>query len=156
MAEIDLEKLSQEITDKYSIENNALVRIVKDDPKDRIQVEIGDTKQTDFYPQIKIMRWDNEVNFSVRLKDTEYDKATVTTEGDKIIWSKGNVDIEYYDYIEGEGGHKMVWSLKEKPVDELSSGTTLNALLTGSAPIPFLIPNPSKEFNNRFSLAIKP
>ena len=30
-------------------------------------VEIGDSKQEDFYPQAKISRWDNEVNFSVRL-----------------------------------------------------------------------------------------
>ena len=31
-------------------------------------VEVGDSKQPDgFYPQAKFMRWDNEVNFSVRL-----------------------------------------------------------------------------------------
>jgi len=34
--------------------------IPKDDPKDRITVEIGDTKQPDkFYPQVKIGRWGN-------------------------------------------------------------------------------------------------
>lgn len=35
-------------------------------------VEVGDAKQPDnFYPQVKIMRWDNEVNFSARLVHEE-------------------------------------------------------------------------------------
>lgn len=28
---------------------------------DKIEVEIGDSKQPDFKPQVKIMRWNNEV-----------------------------------------------------------------------------------------------
>lgn len=31
-----------------------------------IEVEIGDIKQSDFLPQIKLKKWNNEVNFSVR------------------------------------------------------------------------------------------
>ena len=74
--------------------------VVQDNPKDRIEVEIGDSKQADIcYPQVKIMRWDNEVNFSVRLKDTEYDKAQVKKEGEKIKWSKGNIDIHCYKQV---------------------------------------------------------
>ena len=76
MAEILIK--TKEITDKYSIVNNAfkLDEIKnpeldnKGEPKDEINVEIGDTKQTEFYPQIKLQRWTNETNFSVRLKDT--------------------------------------------------------------------------------------
>ena len=42
----------------------------KDDPKDKIEVELGDSKDsTKFHPQVKLMRWDNEVNASFRLKD---------------------------------------------------------------------------------------
>jgi len=41
----------------------------KDDPKDRIEIEVGDSKQEDFKPQTKIMRWDNQCNFSIRLID---------------------------------------------------------------------------------------
>ena len=79
---INLQDLPEEITDKYVLENNALrLDVVKNaeldtytgDPKDEINTIIGDDKQTEFYPQIKIQRWTNEVNFSVRLKDTEYD-----------------------------------------------------------------------------------
>jgi len=89
--------------------------VAKSDPKDKISVIIGDDKQEDFKPQIKIERWDNEVNFSVRLKDTEIGTEKVSTLQDKIIWDKGNIKIEYYDYPEGEGGYKMVWYLKSKP-----------------------------------------
>lgn len=109
-------KFPIEITNKYEVLPNALRQVVNDDWRDRLEVEIGDEKQLDiFYPQLKLKRWDNEVNFSVRLKDTNYEQAQVTTSGDKVIWSKGNIDIEYYDYAEGEGGYKMVWYLKQKP-----------------------------------------
>jgi len=110
-----LTKLPKEITDKYSIENNTFIRVVKDNPKDKIEVEVGDIKQPDFLPQMKLKRWDNEVNFSIRLKDTEYDKAIVNTSQDKITWDKGNTKIEFYDYLDDEGGYKVVWYLKEKP-----------------------------------------
>jgi len=110
-------KIPKEITDKYSIDNNTFIRVAKDDPKDRIEVEIGDIKQPDFLPQVKVKRWDNEVNFSVRLSDKEKGISKVSTLTDKITWSKGNIDIEYYNYTEGEGGHKMVWFLKEKPAN---------------------------------------
>jgi len=121
---IDINKISKEVKDKYKIVNNAF-RLDKiknaeldkytGEPKDEINVEIGDTKQTEFYPQVKLMRWSNEVNFSVRLKDTEYEKAQISTLQDKIIWDKDNIKIEFSDYAENEGGHKMVWYLKSKP-----------------------------------------
>ena len=126
MPTIDPTKISPEITDKYSIVSNAfkldkIVNPEKDlytnEPKDEINVIIGDNKVPDnFLPQIKLERWSNETNFSVRLKVTEYEKATVTTDKDKIIWDKDNIKIEFFDYAEGEGGHKMIWYLKEKPL----------------------------------------
>ena len=128
MPQIDT-KISNEVNEKYSVISNSF-RLVKTPtaeldskgtPKDLIVAEIGDVKQAEFYPALKLARWgDNEevgeVNFSVRLKDTEYEKAKVSTLTDKIIWDKGNTKIEFYDYPEGEGGYKMVWFLKEKPL----------------------------------------
>ena len=130
MPQIDIEKLTLEMAEKYKIINNAfrLDKIINPEldkytntPKDLITTEIGDVKQAEFLPQLKLARWGNneevgEVNFSVRLKDTEYEKAKISTLKDEIKWSKGNVEIEYFDYQEGEGGYKMVWSLKSKPV----------------------------------------
>ncbi len=124
MSTIDINKISQEVKNKYSIANNAfsLAKIknseldkYKNEPKDEINIEIGDTKQTDFFPQVKLCRWTNEVNFSVRLKDDDGKNAEITTLQDKIKWSKGNLDIEFYEHTEGEGGYKLVWFLKEKP-----------------------------------------
>jgi len=62
MPDINKTKLSKEITDKYTVISNAF-RLDKiknaeldkytGEPKDEINVEIGDTKQPDFYPQVK-------------------------------------------------------------------------------------------------------
>jgi len=94
MADIDIAKLSKEITDKYQITGNTFALVAKTDVKDKIEVEIGDSKQPNFKPQVKIIRWDNEVNFSVRLKDEDtINTATVSTDKDKIIWEKGKFKI---------------------------------------------------------------
>lgn len=42
-----------------------------------VSVEVGDSKQHDFVPQVKLMRWDNEVNFSVRYEGETQDYADV-------------------------------------------------------------------------------
>jgi hypothetical protein len=55
----------------YKFQRNTYLAVPKDDWKDRINVEVGDSKQDDFHPQVKIMRWDNEVNLSFRLKHNE-------------------------------------------------------------------------------------
>jgi hypothetical protein len=122
---IDTNKISPEVNEKYSVENNAfLMANIKNEeldrydgkPKDEINVIVGDDKQPDnFLPQVKLCRWSNEVNFSVRLIDDEVGQESVNTIGDKIVWEKGNKKIEFYDYEEGEGGSKLVWYLKKKP-----------------------------------------
>ena len=87
--------------------------IAKDDPKDRLEIEIGDEKQSEFFPQVKIKRWDNECNFSVRLKDTETGTESFSKDKERILWDKGNLNIEFYDT---EDAFKFVWYLKAKPV----------------------------------------
>ena len=84
----------------------------KDDPKDRIEIEIGDIKEKDFKPQVKLMRWDNEVNFSIRLTENGTETSKVSLKDDKVTWDKGNFKIESY---EAENAFKYVWYLKEKP-----------------------------------------
>lgn len=89
----------------------------KDDPKDRIELEVGDSKQNDFYPQVKIMRWDNEVNFSVRLIHDEK-TPIVSTEADKILWKGDKVEAHFYDINNEEhpeGASEFEVILKEKP-----------------------------------------
>ena len=79
------------------LNDTTYTQLVKDDPEDRVQIEVGDSKQPDFKPQVKMMRWDNECNFSVRLQDNETGTETVNTDGNKITWGKGNLKVDFYD-----------------------------------------------------------
>jgi hypothetical protein len=92
---IDKRKVNNLIKDKYQITDNTFSFIPKDNPKDRIDVEIGDSKQPNtFYPQVKIARWDNECNVSIRLKDNEIGEEEIkskSADSDKIVWLKGNM-----------------------------------------------------------------
>jgi hypothetical protein len=72
----------------------------KDDPKDRINVEIGDSKQPDFYPQIKVMRFDNEVNLSIRLKHNEKNPKH-SNSGNSVKWEGKNVHARFTSLDQG-------------------------------------------------------
>ena len=100
------------------IKDNTYLKKPKDDPKDRIGLEIGDSKQPDkFYPQVKIMRWDNEVNFSVRLVHDEK-SPKISEKDDKITWQGDKVEAHFYDIQNEEhpeGASEFEVILKEKP-----------------------------------------
>ena len=52
---------------------------------DHLEIEIGDLKQPQkFYPQFKLKRWWNETNLSIRLKEKDYDSATIVEEDNKV------------------------------------------------------------------------
>lgn len=81
----------------YSIKDNTFLAVLKAEPLDLIQKEIGDSKTlTKFIPQQKIMRWDNEVNVSVRLKHDEK-TPTVVQDGDVIKWQGDTFVINFDD-----------------------------------------------------------
>lgn len=122
MKKITRKNTNKALDRKYKIVNNSLRQIAKNNPKDLVAVEIGDTKQPDFYPQVKINRWGddeetNEVNFSVRYKDDDYTKGGLELEGELIKWKKGNREVHMYDKPEAssEGGYEIELHLKEKP-----------------------------------------
>lgn len=118
MPEIDPTKISPEVSQKYQLTANTFIGVAKDNPKDKIDIEIGDSKQPDFKPQVKIMRWDNETNLSFRLKDDGLEKETVTTDKDKIVWSKGTREVHFYEFTNAEhpeGASEFEIILKEKP-----------------------------------------
>ena len=111
-------ELSNEIKQKYNLSNNTLIYKQKDDPKDRIEIEIGDSKQAnDLYTQIKIKRWDNEVNASFRLIDDE--KKTFETDENKIKLIGTKKEIHLYELSPSDdlpnGGYEFEIILKEKP-----------------------------------------
>jgi len=140
-----LNNASQEIRAEYVLEGASFKATPKNDPKDRIEVKVGG--KDEFKPKIEIQRWDNEVNFSVELKETETGNPTLNFEGEKIKWSKGNIDVEYYPY---EGGHKMVWFLKEKPATNKVEFTLQSKGLDF-----FYQPPLTQEFQNGYSEEFK-
>lgn len=120
---IDKSKFSQKVKDKYSFTNETFSREVKSHPKDRIEVEVGDSKQSDFKPQFKVMRWDNEVNFSMRAE--EHPSATVETEGEKIKYITPDYEVHQYDRpeVSEDGGFEFEWVLPKKPKTNVLTAT---------------------------------
>lgn len=112
---IDKTKFAKVLKDKYIFENETFKREVKSNPKDRIQVEVGDSKQPDFKPQFKFMRWDNEVNFSLRAEEDP--TAKVETQGEKITYKHKDYDVVMYDRpeVSEDGGFEFEWILPKKP-----------------------------------------
>lgn len=109
---------------------NTYFKDIKDNWKDRIQLEIGDSKQDNFISQTKIMRWDNEVNFSVRLIETDEEKKEtplILVEDGKIKYKKSKRESHFYDLPDSnetpEGASEFEIILNEKPESNIVSFT---------------------------------
>ncbi len=74
------------IPEGYTLKDNARSRVVKGDPADRIVVEIGDTKQPDFKPQVKIMRC-KTCGRELLGRNKSY--CSTECRGKKQAWNKG-------------------------------------------------------------------
>jgi len=115
---MDTSKLSKEIKKDFTLKDNALSAEKVNVEARRIEIEVGDTKQTDlFYPQFKTKHWDNETNFSIRLLDDDYGAADVRTNKDKIEWERAGRIARFYNKETGDadGGFEFEVELAEKP-----------------------------------------
>jgi hypothetical protein len=117
------DNISEKAKDKFIVENQTLARQVKSNPKDKIQIEIGDSKQSDFKPQFKVMRWDNEVNFSLRAQ--EHPSAVVEVENDVVKYKTPDYEVHQYDKPEAgeDGGFEFEWLLPKKPSSNVLTAT---------------------------------
>jgi len=87
-------------------------QIVNDDIAERFDIEVGDSKQPDFKPQVKLLKWDNECNFSVRAIDNEVGDFKPKKVGNKIKLIKNKREYRFYE----DGEHfEFEVILKEKP-----------------------------------------
>lgn len=59
------------------------------------ETEIGDVMQSDFLPQIKIKKWGNEVNYSVRFSEN-FSDAEISVIDQTIKLAKLNKEIHFY------------------------------------------------------------
>lgn len=93
----------------------------KADARDRIAVEVGDSKQAEFLPQVKVQRWDNEVNLSVRLKHDEA-APTVRRVGEEVRWRGDRKGVDFYEITPNaehpEGGTEVDVLLYERPAND--------------------------------------
>lgn len=126
----------QPLTPKYEQRGTAIAATLKPDPRDKLELEIGDSKQADFYPQVKLMRWQdetgtNEANVSIRYQpDAQQPKrlagklqrlATphVTSTGSRVSWKQGNTEARFYEIEPNdehpEGAHEFDVVLTEAP-----------------------------------------
>ncbi len=106
------------ITDKYDIVRNTFIDRDKKELYNEFEIEVGDAKQDSFFPQLKIKRWDNECNFSVRLIDDDPDIPKIETENNKIKYIKNKLEAHFYDVPKTEkmpDSYEFEIILKEKP-----------------------------------------
>lgn len=67
----------------------------QDDAPNYPSAVIGDEKQPDFHPQVKLQKWQNEANLSIGL-DESPKGAKVTKKGDVITFEKGSKIARFY------------------------------------------------------------
>ena len=76
-----------------------------------VDIEVGDEKQVDFKPRVKIKKWDNEANFSVGVIDNG-EIGTHSKKDNKIVWKQGKSEAHFYPV---EDGFEFEVILSEKP-----------------------------------------
>lgn len=91
---------------------NTIVKTIRDSKHDFIEAEIGDSKQDDFFPQVKLKRLSNEYNLSVRYKHNGKGNGTHEEKEGKIIWKSGKEEAHIYPI---EDGYEIEAVLNEKP-----------------------------------------
>lgn len=106
----------------YDPNTKSYTAIEKSNPKDDVVVIIGDDKDaTTFHPQVKISRWANEVNASLRLIHTNIPgNITWSDDGTKITWIKKQGQNEwkavfYHRDDLDEGGYEFEIHLPANP-----------------------------------------
>jgi hypothetical protein len=77
-----------------------------------VEISVGDEKQVDFFPRMKIKRWDNEVNFSVGIISTFQGSHGVVS--DKVEWNDGHgIGAKFYEKPGDQFEFEII--LDEKP-----------------------------------------
>lgn len=106
----------QSLNKMRKLNKTTFIEEAKKDWKDLLNVVIGDDKQSDFKPQFKIERWDNEANVSIRLITDETFKPKT---GERLRGEGNKQDCDFYPIKPckelKEGGYEFEVILKEKP-----------------------------------------
>ena len=111
---IDLEEKynNSNIKDLYDLEGNSLVRLLKTDEKDKVQVRIGTINESEFFPNIELYRWD-EVYFRLKPNVAILVNRNFVFEDDKIWFNSSAFSFEMFEH---DDGFKYIWYLNAKPL----------------------------------------
>lgn len=104
--------LNDETRQKYEQDRNSLRLYEQENPRDRLNIELGDIfDEQKIQPQIKLLRFDNEFNFSVRAKFNNLVNPTIQADGNVLRWKDGQNEIRFYQKDKSEilpnGGFEM-------------------------------------------------
>lgn len=99
--------------------DNTLILAPRTEARDRIDVEVGDSKEpSQFLPQMKIARWSNEVNLSIRA-DVHPQAVVEEKAGNRIHYVTPDWELHQFPVeasaLVPEGGFEFEWLLLKKP-----------------------------------------
>jgi len=95
----------------YRIENSAFIKDAKDE--NSVKVEIGDKTKTEFIPELRLSRWEDEVYLKVKPRlNAKTKKKELELENEKIKYKE---DKKEYHFYEVENGYEFEIVLLEKP-----------------------------------------
>lgn len=95
-----------------------------------VSVEIGDSKQPDFKPQVKWMRWNNQANLSIRAE--VHPQAIQTLQNGIVKYISDEYQVWMYDKPEAsdEGGFEFEWIIDQIPATNVFRATIQQKGLT--------------------------
>lgn len=114
-------KIDKKIKDKVVtlisggiVERETVKKVKQPNIARKIEFEVGDAEQDDFFPQFKTKHWDNECNFSARLVAGQ---GAVTEHDGKLAYDDGEQIARFYEKDTGDedGGFEFDVVLPKKP-----------------------------------------
>lgn len=81
-----------------------------------VEIIVGDEKQQEFFPRVKIKRWDNEVNFSVGVVSGHTGTHQIVK--NKVVWNDGH-DIISMFYKKPDNQFEFEIELATKPISNV-------------------------------------
>lgn len=126
-----LRNANQIIADTYKVEKASFIKEAKDE--NSIKVEVGDKNATEFKPEMRISRWEDEVSMKIGIPDKTKLVAEPKLGSDsvgelaineeKIEYKEPDIEYHYYDIEPNEehpeGAFEYEVVLKDKPLTNI-------------------------------------
>lgn len=114
-------KAKQLIADSV-VEGETVKKVKQSNVARKIEFEVGDAMQDDFFPQFKTKHWDNECNFSARLVTKD---GAVTEHDGKLAYDDGEQIARFYEKDTGDedGGFEFDVVFNSRPKSDVTTWT---------------------------------